>query len=232
MVHFWQLGATSHGHPFLAREARVEAARMMFHVSRLRSWLWLRNGEVYHEKKHTNKWTINKVSLTMFKHHKFDLHGVCWTKMEIQLAEHMDLTTRNIAPKSAWFNHRKTMGIYNHSEWGYLMTIVYHQLYERFRRCSSNGWVNSTSFCLQEVTSKFYPILSGNELNQIEWTEMVLTKHTLCICCTVITLAGFPECFPASSDGTKWAPPCISKSVLNKTKEGFMVDISIYHDNI
>ena len=77
----------------------------------------------------------------------------------------------------------------------------------RFRRCSSNGWVNSTSFCLQEVTSKFYPILSGNELNQIEWTEMVLTKHTLCICCTVITLAGFPECFPASSDGTKWAPP-------------------------
>lgn len=75
-----------------------------------------------------------------------------------------------------------------------------------FGRFSSNGWVNSTSFCLQEVTSKFYPILSGNELNQIEWTELVLTKHTLCICCTVRTLAGYPECFPASSDGTKWAP--------------------------
>ena len=76
----------------------------------------------------------------------------------------------------------------------------------------------------------FCHILSGNELNQIEWTEMVLTKHTLCICCTVTTLAGYPECFPASSDGTKytkWAP-CISKSVLNKIKEGFMVDISIW----
>ena len=37
---------------------------------------------------------------------------------------------------------------------------------------------------------------------------------------------GFPQCFPASSRGTKWFSPCRSESVLTEIKEGFMVDIS------